>query len=159
MRFQILFVAVLIFFFMYEIYFKQIFSNIFKFGYLIIGLSLLVYLYYTYHNNPKDFKTTLHFIQNLLVHSEGNTLKQLDRIIEGKPKFARQVSSLMKKKIAASQKWQCGHCNTILEASYEVDHILALYKGGSNDEKNLIALCRNCHGRKTVEERLSPLPI
>jgi len=44
---------------------------------------------------------------------------------------------------------------SILDASYEVDHIVALYRGGTNSETNLVALCRNCHGKKTVNERLS----
>jgi 5-methylcytosine-specific restriction endonuclease McrA len=61
----------------------------------------------------------------------------------------------MKKQVAAKQGWSCGHCKSILDASYEVDHILALYKGGSNEESNLVALCRNCHGKKTVNERLN----
>ena len=81
--------------------------------------------------------------------------KQLERLDVGKPKLGqRQVSQLMKKKVAAKQQWRCGHCQSILDASYEVDHILALYRGGSNSEENLIALCRNCHGKKTVNERL-----
>jgi 5-methylcytosine-specific restriction endonuclease McrA len=81
--------------------------------------------------------------------------KHLERIDVGKPKHGRQVTQLMKKKIAAQQQWKCGHCTTILDASYEVDHKIALYKGGSNSETNLIALCRNCHGKKTVNERLN----
>jgi len=27
-----------------------------------------------------------------------------------------------------------------------------LFKGGSNEINNLIALCRNCHGKKTLLE-------
>ena len=26
--------------------------------------------------------------------------------------------------------------------------------GGNNDETNLVALCRNCHGEKTFQERV-----
>ena len=39
--------------------------------------------------------------------------------------------------VASNQEWKCGKCNNILDASYEVDHITPLYKGGSNDESNL----------------------
>lgn len=67
----------------------------------------------------------------------------------------RNVSGLMKKKIAASQQWKCGSCSSLLDETYEVDHRLALYKGGSNDPSNLVALCPNCHRKKTVDERLN----
>ena len=45
-------------------------------------------------------------------------------------------------------------CNNLLDATYEVDHINPLYKGGTNDFNNLQALCRNCHGKKTIDDRL-----
>jgi hypothetical protein len=67
----------------------------------------------------------------------------------------RNVTNGQKKYIASIQKWRCGHCNELLDASYEVDHILALYKGGTNELNNLVALCRNCHGIKTTKERLN----
>ena len=64
----------------------------------------------------------------------------------------RNVTNLQKKVVASNQEWKCGKCNTILDASYEVDHITPLYKGGSNETTNLMALCRNCHGKKTIED-------
>lgn len=42
----------------------------------------------------------------------------------------------------------CQHCHR--EAAAHVDHVLALAKGGSDDEGNLEALCHGCHSRKTV---------
>jgi 5-methylcytosine-specific restriction endonuclease McrA len=60
----------------------------------------------------------------------------------------------MKKKIAASQEWKCGSCKSLLDETYEVDHKLALFQGGTNEPENLVALCPNCHRHKTVEERL-----
>ena len=47
------------------------------------------------------------------------------------------------------------NCKQILDASYEVDHITPLYKGGTNDLNNLQALCRNCHGQKTINDKLN----
>ena len=69
-------------------------------------------------------------------------------------KHKRNVSESKKKFIASNQKWKCSHCQTLLDNTYEVDHIIALYKGGSNELHNLEALCRNCHGKKTFMEKM-----
>jgi hypothetical protein len=66
----------------------------------------------------------------------------------------RNVSNLTKKIIASNQGWHCGHCHTQLDFTYEIDHIIPLFRGGSNETRNLIALCRNCHGKKTIMERI-----
>ena len=66
----------------------------------------------------------------------------------------RNVSESKKKYIASSQKWKCTHCQQLLDNTYEVDHIIPLYKGGTNDLTNLEALCRNCHGKKTFKDKL-----
>lgn len=69
-------------------------------------------------------------------------------------KNKRNVSESKKKFIASNQKWKCAHCQNLLDNTYEVDHITALYKGGSNELNNLEALCRNCHGKKTFMEKM-----
>jgi hypothetical protein len=68
---------------------------------------------------------------------------------------ARRVNNTVKKVIASNQKWQCGRCYNLLDASYEIDHVIPLYKGGTNNMDNLMALCRNCHGNKTIEDSMS----
>jgi HNH endonuclease len=156
MKFQLLFIIAIAAAVFYEGYLKGPLLTVYHYGQVAAGGLVLAYMVYTFYKQPASFFTTLEFVQGHLLHSDGATYKQLDRILEGKPKLARQVSPLLKKKIAAAQEWRCGHCKTLLDASYEVDHIVALYRGGSNSEDNLIALCRNCHGKKTVEERLKP---
>jgi 5-methylcytosine-specific restriction endonuclease McrA len=64
----------------------------------------------------------------------------------------RSVSGTKKKYVAATQGWKCGTCKTQLDAWYEVDHKVRLADGGSNHISNLVALCRNCHGKKTTIE-------
>lgn len=67
----------------------------------------------------------------------------------------RNVSESKKKYVAANQSWKCGDCKQTLDATYEVDHIIPLYKGGTNETNNLMAMCRNCHGNKTLKDRLN----
>lgn len=67
----------------------------------------------------------------------------------------RNVSESKKKYVASSQGWKCKKCNLLLDATYEVDHVIPLYKGGNNEISNLAALCRNCHGKKTILDRIN----
>lgn len=71
-----------------------------------------------------------------------------------KQKYKRNVSELAKKIVASNQKWKCAKCQELLDFTYEIDHIKPLYKGGSNEMKNLRALCRGCHGRFTLLDRV-----
>jgi len=41
----------------------------------------------------------------------------------------------------------------------EVDHILPLSLGGTNDRNNLQPICRECHERKTAKENSYRIPI
>ena len=66
----------------------------------------------------------------------------------------RSVSETKKKYVAAQQGWKCGACKQQLPAWFEVDHKIRLDNGGSNHVDNLVALCRDCHGKKTAFENL-----
>jgi hypothetical protein len=154
MKTQILFVIMLTLIMFYDSHIKGPVLTLYNYGKIALAGSTLIFLAYNFYKSPDSFYTALDFIKTYLSHNEGGALKQVNRILDGKAKSNRQVSALLKKKIAANQKWQCGHCKSILDASYEVDHILALFNGGNNSESNLVALCRNCHGKKTVHERL-----
>lgn len=66
----------------------------------------------------------------------------------------RCVSETKKKYVAAQQGWNCGACKKQLPAWFEVDHKTRLDNGGSNHIDNLVALCRDCHGKKTAFENL-----
>ena len=66
----------------------------------------------------------------------------------------RSVSEVKKKVIASRQNWTCNDCRETLTAWFEVDHIQRLDRGGTNEIDNLVALCRNCHGKKTAYENM-----
>jgi len=78
-----------------------------------------------------------------------------DRIMNsGKKTTKRSVSETKKKFVASRQNWKCGDCQSQLTAWFEVDHITRLEYGGSNHVDNLVAMCRECHGKKTTMENL-----
>ena len=72
----------------------------------------------------------------------------------GSKTVKRSVSETKKKYVAAQQGWNCGGCKRQLPAWFEVDHKIRLDNGGSNSVDNLVALCRDCHGKKTAFENL-----
>ena len=75
-------------------------------------------------------------------------------MMSGKKATKRSVSETKKKFVASNQNWRCGKCGDQLSAWFEVDHKIRLEYGGSNHVDNLVALCRECHGRKTTMENL-----
>jgi hypothetical protein len=66
----------------------------------------------------------------------------------------RSVSETKKKYVASMQNWKCGDCDKQLNAWFEVDHKKRLEYGGTNEVENLVALCRDCHGKKTAFENM-----
>ena len=85
----------------------------------------------------------------------GNDNPSVNRMMmSGRGTTKRSVSETKKKFVAANQNWLCGDCKRQLPAWFEVDHVIALHNGGSNEVSNLVALCRDCHGKKTAMDRL-----
>lgn len=81
-------------------------------------------------------------------------------------KVQRKVTAAMKKRVAGRQRFTCAgniegykcpqNGSPFDEAGYEIDHIVELRDGGSNDESNLQALCLMCHRVKTTRKSSSP---
>ena len=66
----------------------------------------------------------------------------------------KRVTPFISKKVAASQQFKCAMCMKLLQEDWEVDHIVSLQRGGSNDLSNLQALHKRCHAYKNhVEQR------
>tara|TARA_B100001559_G_C16488408_1_gene617227 strand:- start:46 stop:594 length:549 start_codon:yes stop_codon:yes gene_type:complete len=72
----------------------------------------------------------------------------------GRSSTKRSVSETKKKYVASRQGWKCQDCSNQLDATFEVDHLVELQHGGTNHVSNLRALCRNCHGKKTMLSNL-----
>jgi 5-methylcytosine-specific restriction endonuclease McrA len=64
----------------------------------------------------------------------------------------KKISKDIRQQIAEKQENACGECKQILTPYFELDHIIGLQFGGTDDESNLMALCRECHGEKSVTE-------
>lgn len=83
------------------------------------------------------------------------TMSAEKRILQsGGKSTKRSVSETKKKYVASQQQWKCGDCKQQLNAWFEVDHVKRLEYGGTNEVANLVALCRDCHGKKTAMENM-----
>ena len=108
---------------------------------------------YNLYNSSHSQNTNNLF--NSINTNYNNLTKQQKKILSsGNNSTKRSVSETKKKFVAASQNWHCKHCQKQLPAWFEVDHVMKLEYGGSNNIDNLEALCRDCHGKKTAFENL-----
>lgn len=139
----------------------------------LVGITLIILI----RKNPKDTKSLLYYTNNLikflpinkeyknlidpLISNPDNNLKSDSKINSSKilnsggNSNKRSVGETKKKYVASKQNWICKGCNTQLEAWFEIDHVIRLENGGSNHIDNLVALCRNCHGKKTAMENMN----
>ena len=101
------------------------------------------------NNSGSVDKMSEEYIQN------SSIAPQMKRMMNSGGKSSKRCVSETKKKFIASQQgWKCNSCNEQLQAWFEVDHKIRLDSGGTNNIDNLVALCRNCHGKKTALENM-----
>jgi ATP-dependent helicase YprA (DUF1998 family) len=56
--------------------------------------------------------------------------------------------------IYKAQRGRCAFCRSKLGQSYEIDHIKALARGGSNDRRNIHITCLPCNRRKHAKDAI-----
>lgn len=61
---------------------------------------------------------------------------------------------ILRRMVLERDGYKCSQCNS--RRRLEVDHIVPVDDGGTDDPDNLQTLCRNCHIRKTRAEKESP---
>ena len=71
----------------------------------------------------------------------------------------KRMTEPQRRKIALRQNFKCanpdGKCKlTDALEEYDVDHVIPLFLGGDDEERNMQALCPACHRRKTENEAL-----
>ena len=65
-------------------------------------------------------------------------------------KYKRKpLSQYQKRYVAWDQQYKCIRCKELLPAAWEVDHIIPVSRGGTNELSNLNAYCPSCHSGKT----------
>jgi hypothetical protein len=103
--------------------------------------------------NAKNSMDSLSENQNYAAYNDDSP--QTKRMLNsGGNTTTRSVSETKKKYVAAQQEWKCNDCANQLNHTFEVDHKVDLRYGGTNHVSNLVALCRNCHGEKTMQNKL-----
>lgn len=108
---------------------------------------------FTTNNHGGNGNTIDSFMGDM--NNQMGTTNAEKRILQsGGKSTKRSVSETKKKYVASQQGWKCGDCRSQLNAWFEVDHIKRLEYGGTNDVSNLVALCRDCHGKKTAMENM-----
>jgi hypothetical protein len=108
-----------------------------------------------YTSNDSEGGSFMESLNELYPSNLGSGFSSEQRITNsGKNGTKRSVSETKKKYIASNQEWKCGNCKQQLDHTFEIDHKLRLEYGGGNEVQNLIALCRNCHGKKTASENM-----
>jgi 5-methylcytosine-specific restriction endonuclease McrA len=64
----------------------------------------------------------------------------------------KKINKDVRLQVVSKQGNACGMCKLVLTPYFEVDHIIGLQFGGTDDESNLMALCRECHAKKSIKE-------
>ena len=68
----------------------------------------------------------------------------------------KSVSPLVSKQEAARQRFRCAICNRLFDDQlWDLDHIVPLFRGGSNHLSNIRAICRACHMQVSATQRAS----
>ena len=80
------------------------------------------------------------------------TIRRTPRALGVMPK--RTLSESHKKIVAANHDWKCNACRCVLPPSFQIDHIVPLWKGGDDTVENSQSLCGTCHANKTQLESI-----
>tara|TARA_B100001063_G_C16489493_1_gene416675 strand:+ start:126 stop:623 length:498 start_codon:yes stop_codon:yes gene_type:complete len=146
----------------YDNYYIKLFKTYKKYykmiGIFIVGLGLFKVVHSKQQHETADVLNN--FIKVLPIDKTSNLLppsipNPIKNVSLGEQRIhKRSVGETKKKFVASQQNWKCGDCQDQLSAWFEVDHKQRLDRGGTNELNNLVALCRNCHGKKTALENM-----
>lgn len=107
-------------------------------------------------NNIKAMQKKIDEIGILLRKTKKNESKNV--VAQQQPQLQKsrdkrkKINKDVKQHIVMKQDNACGDCKNALTPYFEIDHIIGLQFGGTDDESNLMALCRECHAKKSIKE-------
>ena len=64
----------------------------------------------------------------------------------------KRFSAQARFRIVHDQDFKCALCQYKIPVDFNIDHVVPLWDGGTNDRSNLQGVCVTCHGAKTVVE-------
>lgn len=64
----------------------------------------------------------------------------------------KKFSPAVRRQVLQAQEGRCTACDEAIFGRYDVDHVIALELGGTNDVSNLVALHPECHKAKTADD-------
>lgn len=64
----------------------------------------------------------------------------------------KRLTPRMRNELAFRQKYLCFICEQLLPPVFDIDHIVPLNEGGTNEISNLQCLCKDCHIDKSAKE-------
>ena len=117
---------------------------------LVIFLAMLISRYDT-----RAALKVLQHGQHLFEPEVQAPAPQIHKVTTRSTRHRPYISPLVKKRVAAQQKWRCASCKQLLDETYELDHARALFQGGTNAEGNLQALCKKWDLMKAALEQSS----
>jgi 5-methylcytosine-specific restriction endonuclease McrA len=80
-------------------------------------------------------------------------IKTLDAKAGATERVRGRAWMTQRQRVALAHNYQCAGCGRVwLSYRDQIDHIVPLEQGGSNDDSNLQPLCSECHETKTTRE-------
>ena len=121
----------------------------------MIAIFFLVYLVgrVDIHAAHRMLETSQHFFEPAPDTRDRSMSRHTHARQRSKPtvKHRPHITPLVKKRVAARQKWRCAICKELFDETYEIDHIIPLSQGGhATAENNLQALCKRDHMFKSA---------
>lgn len=95
------------------------------------------------NRNPFPFELNIPFINRVILEIESKNINRLDY------SFRRKEFKYLRDKIfikLLEKNNNCKYCG--IDTDLSVDHIIALFNGGTNSFSNMQILCRSCNSKK-----------
>ena len=64
----------------------------------------------------------------------------------------KQIKKETRTEVVIEQENKCGECKEELSLYFQIDHVVGIQFGGTNEKSNLMALCCECHTKKSIAE-------